>query len=149
MTGPQMTVQELRRALGGVISRGKNGPQVLCPGPGHSPEDRSLAVSPSVENEDGFIVTSFANNDWQDCKAYVRDKLRLPPFEPKANGAHHPAAGARREVRAYDYVSEAGELLFQVQPRPCRSKSAARSPAAPAAARVPRAATPPLRRREA
>jgi len=109
-----MTVQELQRALGGVISRGKNGPQVLCPGPGHSPEDRSLAVSPSVENEDGFIVTSFANNDWQDCKAYVRDKLRLPPFEPKANGAHHPAAGARREVRAYDYVSEADELLFQV-----------------------------------
>jgi hypothetical protein len=114
MTSPQITVQELVRALGGVISHGRNGPQVLCPGPGHSPEDRSLAVSPSVENEDGFIVTSFANNDWQDCKAYVRDKLRLPPFESKANGTPHPAAGARREVKAYDYVSEAGELLFQV-----------------------------------
>jgi len=113
MTGIQITVQELQRALGGVISRGKNGPQVLCPGPGHSPADRSLAVSPSVENEDGFVVTSFADDDWQVCKAYVRDKLGLPQFEPKPNGSHHPAAGGHLE-KSYDYVNEAGELLFQV-----------------------------------
>ena len=29
MMGHQITVQELQRALGGVISRGKSGPQVL------------------------------------------------------------------------------------------------------------------------
>src|ERR1700730_6525628 len=113
MTGIQITVQELQRALGGVSTRGKNGPHVLCPGPGHSSADRSLAVSPSVENEDGFVVTSFANNDWQVCKAYVRDKLGLPQFEPKANGSHHPAAAGHLE-KSYDYVNEAGELLFQV-----------------------------------
>jgi RecA-family ATPase len=122
---PQITIQELQRALGGDISRGKNGPQVLCPGPGHSLRDRSLAVALSSDNEDGFIVTSFANDDWQTCKAYVRDKLRLPPFKRKTNGAHHPAANPSREVKAYNYVSETGELLFQVvryQPKRFRQR---------------------------
>ena len=112
MKGAQVTVQELQRALGGTIVRGDNGPQVLCPGPGHSPADQSLAVVPSVENEDGFVVTSFANDDWQACKDYVRGKLGLPPFEPKANGSHHPSGGHLK--KSYDYVDEAGELLFQV-----------------------------------
>ena len=49
-----ITVQELHRALGGDITRGNNGQQVICPGPGHSNNDRSLAVSPSA-NGDGFI----------------------------------------------------------------------------------------------
>jgi RecA-family ATPase len=111
MTAVRITVHELQRALGGEISRGKNGPEVLCAGPGHSPQDRSLSVAPSNENDDGFVVTSFASDDWQTCKAYVRDRLRLPAFEPKANGS---ARLARREVKAYDYVSETGERLYQV-----------------------------------
>jgi putative DNA primase/helicase len=67
----------LQRALGGEISGG----QLLCPGPGHSPRDRSLAVRPSP-NGDGFIVHSHCGNDWAVCKDYVRERLGLPQWQP-------------------------------------------------------------------
>ena len=51
-------VRAAARALGGhIVGRG----QVLCPSPGHSPRDRSLAVRFVA---DGFIVHSHANDDW-------------------------------------------------------------------------------------
>ena len=67
----------LQRALGGEISGG----QVLSPGPGHSPRDRSLAVRPSPDGE-GFIVHSHCGDDWQTCKDYVRERLGLPQWHP-------------------------------------------------------------------
>jgi hypothetical protein len=106
-----LTVQELHRALGGEISRGKNGPQVLCPGPGHSHADRSLAVSPA-NNADGFIVHSFAGDDAIVCKDFVRQKVGLDPFRP-GNGKDHPRP-QRAIAKTYDYTDEAGQLLFQV-----------------------------------
>src|SRR5579862_3420628 len=112
MTSPHITVQELQRALGGDITRGNNGPQVLSPGPGHSEEDRSLAISPA-DNADGFIVHSHAGDDPIACKDYVRQKLGLPAFQPR-NGKDHSPRGQRRMVAEYDYRSESGELLFQV-----------------------------------
>ena len=39
-------------ALGGETS----GNGVICPGPGHSPRDRSLSVTPSVTAPNGFLV---------------------------------------------------------------------------------------------
>src|SRR5262249_27948974 len=97
MTTPNITVEELHHALGGEISRGKNGPQVLCPGPGHSQRDRSLAVAPS-DSRDGFMVHSFANDDPIDCKDYVRDNLRLPPFRP-CNGKAHSGSTQRKVAK--------------------------------------------------
>ena len=46
------TLQSWARALGGEVS----GDQVLCPGPGHSPKDRSLSVK---IGKDGQPVVSF------------------------------------------------------------------------------------------
>ena len=66
-----------QRALGGEIS----GKQLLCPGPGHSPRDRSLAVWPSPDG-DGFIVHSHCGDDWTLCKDYVRERLGLPQWQP-------------------------------------------------------------------
>jgi putative DNA primase/helicase len=62
-------LRQAARALGGHIA-GRD--QVLCPGPGHSPRDRSLAVR-FVAN--GFIVHSHANDDWQACRAHVGARL--------------------------------------------------------------------------
>jgi hypothetical protein len=42
------SLEQIRRALGGNIVPGRGGPQVVCAGPGHSPQDRSLAVMPSL-----------------------------------------------------------------------------------------------------
>jgi Toprim domain len=68
-------LRRLQRALGGEVSGG----QLLCPGPGHSPRDRSLAVRPSP---DGFIVHSHCGDDWTLCKDYVRERLGLPQWHP-------------------------------------------------------------------
>jgi putative DNA primase/helicase len=60
-------LRSIARALGGEIVTG----QVLAPGPGHGPRDRSLSVRLSAASPDGFIVHSFAGDGWQECRAHV------------------------------------------------------------------------------
>ena len=50
-----LSLQSIARAVGGEVS----GRRVLAPGPGHSPKDRSLAISISNDAPDGFILHSF------------------------------------------------------------------------------------------
>jgi putative DNA primase/helicase len=71
-------LRSIARALGGEVS----GRQVLAPGPGHSPRDRSLAIHLSNKAPDGFLVHSHAGDDWRDCREYVRSRLGLPPWAP-------------------------------------------------------------------
>jgi putative DNA primase/helicase len=71
-------LRSIARALGGEVS----GHQVLAPGPGHSPKDRSLAIRISDTAPDGFLVYSHANDDWRQCREYVRSKLGLPAWQP-------------------------------------------------------------------
>ena len=73
-----LSLQSIARALGGEVS----GRRVLAPGPGHSPKDRSLAISINNGAPDGFVLHSFANDHWKDCRDYVRQKLNLPDWEP-------------------------------------------------------------------
>src|SRR2546430_3525531 len=58
------TLQELARALLGEIV----GNEVLAPGPGHSAKDRSLSAKPAPNAPDGFVVHSFAGDDWRACR---------------------------------------------------------------------------------
>jgi hypothetical protein len=67
-------LQSLRAVLGGEITGG----QLLCPGPGHSPRDRSLAVKLSASG--GFVVHSFAGDDWRECRGHVHARLGLPQW---------------------------------------------------------------------
>jgi putative DNA primase/helicase len=69
----QIDTASLRAALGGEISGG----QVLCPGPGHSRRDRSLAVKPTAN---GVWVYSHAGDDWRECRDYVYQRLGLPQW---------------------------------------------------------------------
>jgi hypothetical protein len=73
-----MNLHFAAKALGGTVSsRGT----VLCPGPGHSAGDRSLSVTFDANAPDGFLVNSFANDDWQACRDHVRRLLGLGSFE--------------------------------------------------------------------
>ena len=76
-----------------------SGRQVLCPGPGHSPRDRSLCIRLEAGAPDGFVVHSFAGDDPLACKDYVRSKLGLPPWQPgdEQDRRIHPS-----KVRAWD-----------------------------------------------
>jgi putative DNA primase/helicase len=73
-----MDLRSIAIALGGVVS----GRQVLAPGPGHSPQDRSLAIRPSPEAPDGMLIHSHAGDDWWQCREYVRSRLGLPAWHP-------------------------------------------------------------------
>jgi putative DNA primase/helicase len=64
--------------LGGEV-RGK---QISCPGPGHSPRDRSLSVRLSATARDGFICHSHAGDDWRVCRDHVSRGLGLPDWQP-------------------------------------------------------------------
>jgi putative DNA primase/helicase len=71
-------LRSIALALNGVVS----GRQVLAPGPGHSPQDRSLAIRPSPEAPDGLLIHSHAGDDWRQCREYVRSRLGLPAWQP-------------------------------------------------------------------
>jgi putative DNA primase/helicase len=71
------SLKEIARALGGEVSNG----QVLCPGPGHSQQDRSLAVKPRVNGN--YIVHSFAGDDWRVCRDHVNARLGLPVWRSR------------------------------------------------------------------
>lgn len=104
-----LDLKTVAHALGGEISSG----QVLAPGPGHSPADRSLSVKLSTTAPEGFVVHSFANDDPMQCRDYVKQKCGLPTG--KANG--HAAAQQQTSsklVATYDYRDENSTLLYQV-----------------------------------
>ena len=72
-------VSNAATALGGRVT----GPNtILCPGPGHSPKDRSLSVKFDPTAPDGFLTYSHAGDDWHECRDYVRERLGLPRWEP-------------------------------------------------------------------
>jgi RecA-family ATPase len=97
-------VQAAAQALGGEVS---GTARVLCPGPGHSPKDRSLSVNFAPESAElDFVVKSFSPaDDPIVCRDYVQERLGLPAWQP--------GRPSRRIVAEYDYTDETGELLFQ------------------------------------
>jgi len=72
-------IRAIAAALGGDVA-GSN--TILCPGPNHSPRDRSLAVKLDPRAPDGFVAYSHAGDDWRDCRDCVRQRLGLPAWEP-------------------------------------------------------------------
>jgi putative DNA primase/helicase len=72
-------LRTIARALGGNVA-GRN--SVVAPGLGHSPHDRSLSVRLDPSAPDGFIVNSFAGDDWSLCRDYVRERLGIPEWQP-------------------------------------------------------------------
>jgi hypothetical protein len=69
-----MDVEMAARLLGGdVLGRSK----IIAPGPGHSARDRSMSIVLTPGAPHGFAVTSFANDDWRDCRDHIRQVLGL------------------------------------------------------------------------
>src|SRR5262245_30858084 len=95
-----MNLSQLAAALGGEVC----GRQVLCPGPGHSPRDRSLSVR--FNAVDDFVVYSFAGDDPIICKDYVRRRLGLQEWEP-GDGRNRSIPASK--VGAWDQAAIARE----------------------------------------
>lgn len=71
-------LRSMAAALGGDVV----GRSILCPGPGHSPRDRSLSVRLEAAAPDGFIVHSHAGDDWRPCREHVLQRLGRSASEP-------------------------------------------------------------------
>jgi hypothetical protein len=117
------TLKEAAVKLGGHVS----GAEILCPGPGHSAKDRSLAVKPDVAAKSGFLVYSHSGDDPLVCRDYVRQKLGLPEFQAKPKerfsidamiaaaqmaAADHKPKG--KPVATYHYTDQDGTLIYDV-----------------------------------
>lgn len=76
-----MSLNNIAKALGGVVSSG----QVMAPGPGHRPHDRSLSVK--VGESGKLIVWSHAGDDQRKCLEYVEGKLGVVWQSDKDGGA--------------------------------------------------------------
>jgi putative DNA primase/helicase len=75
-----LSLRSLAFPLRGEVVAG----QVLAPGPGHGPRDRSLSVRLCETSPDGFMVHSFAGDDWRACRDHVRRALGIEPVQRQA-----------------------------------------------------------------
>jgi hypothetical protein len=62
------SINKIAEIMGGDVA----GAEALVPGPGHSAEDRSLAIKLDNAAPDGFVVHSFADDDPIACRDFVR-----------------------------------------------------------------------------
>lgn len=94
MTAQQPNIQSAALALGGDTF-GRH--SILAPGPGHSRRDRSMEVT---FNSDGsFVVRSYANDDWRDCRDHVKAVLGLSDDKPVAFNDNAPRIDPDRLAR--------------------------------------------------
>lgn len=78
-------LERIVAALGGAVM--DNGRRALIPGPGHSPQDRSVSLTLT---EDGRVLVHCfsAKDDWRDVRDYLRDRGLL-------DDDHAPRSGVR------------------------------------------------------
>jgi len=123
-------LRSMATALGGDVVGG----QVSCPGPGHSPKDRSLSVRLSVASPLGFIAHSHCGDDFRECRDYVTAKLGLDPDawkrnrdeakdQPKAPAPARPDDSADRIREALDYWKESREPRGTIAQRYLNSRA--------------------------
>lgn len=102
------------KLLGGVVAKGN---QVLAPGPGHSRRDRSLSVQ---FTRDGYIVHSFAGDDWKLCRDYVAVALGLtnydqfdrpPAYDIKRVSRENEDRAKKIEANAFACWKETGPIV--------------------------------------
>jgi hypothetical protein len=105
-------LRALARLLGGEIS----GSQILAPGPGHSPRDRSLCVRLSATAPDGFVIFSHANDDFAACRDFVRERLGLKREWRAPSTSTRPEPTREREINLEEEAAKALWLWRKRQP---------------------------------
>jgi Toprim domain len=103
-----MDIRHAARQLGGEVS-GRN--QVLCPGLGHSSQDRSLSVRFDPYAPGGFVVHSFSGDDPIRSRDFIRQRLGLPAWEPGDEQNRHTHSA---KIRDFDRVA----VDREAEPRP-------------------------------
>ncbi|MDI4655529.1 YfjI family protein [Xanthobacter autotrophicus] len=104
----------LAHALGGEA----RGNHVVAPGPGHSRKDRSLSVMVDSTAPDGFVVNSFAGDDFREARDYVKGRAGFGDgsFVPTPREHHQPVESWRPIVPVPE---DAPELTPEMIERGC------------------------------
>jgi len=110
MTG--LSLRAMARATGGEVC----GQQVLCPGPGHGPRDRSLAITLSATAPDGFVVYSHAGDPWEDCRDHVRRLLGIERQRPARGAQDRTQARAAHRRPPGDNPHRVLDIVTQLEP---------------------------------
>ena len=106
-----ITLNQLAAALGGEVRGG----EVLAPGPGHSPRDRSLSVKLDDAAPGGFLVHSFSGDDAHACLHHVRQKVGIYPRPERGGDKAGPGRHTySRVIAEYVYRDERGQPYLQV-----------------------------------
>jgi hypothetical protein len=120
---------ELRLPRGNLIGEALagevNGDQVLAPGPGHSPADRSLSVKAAPDAPEGFFVHSFAGDDpiacrdqsapGSACRSGNPTAPAPPRRRPRPNGKAAAAKPYSPTVANFVYRDQEGRPVLGVQ----------------------------------
>lgn len=108
MTYALPPISKIAEMLNGDVAGG----EVLCPGPGHSDDDRSLSVKPDPKDREGFLTHSFANDDWRVCREHVRRKLGVAEPKPEKQ---KKAGDGWTTIAEYVYRDKNGEPFLKVK----------------------------------
>jgi putative DNA primase/helicase len=106
-----LSLQSLAFPLGGEVVAG----QVLAAGPGHGPRDRSLSVRLSATSPDGFMVHSFAGDDWRACRDHVRRALGIEPVQRQAP-TRAPEPGPKDDQQKARALATAAAYVAEMRP---------------------------------
>lgn len=87
------------RSLASALGGEAHGDRVVAPGPGHARRDRSLSIKVDPSAPDGFVVNSFAGDDFRVARDYVKARAGLGDggFVPPQN-ENAQAAGQWRPI---------------------------------------------------
>jgi hypothetical protein len=106
-----ISTRQIARALGGQVAGRYT---VLCPGPGHSASDRSLAVRIDPRAPDGFVCFSHCGDDWKLCRDHVRERLGLPAWQP--GDEYRRRTVAPQHIKQWDFAVTASAADDVPQP---------------------------------
>ena len=101
-----LSLPHMAQQLGGLVT----GRQVLCPGHGHSPHDRSPSVRIEPGAPDDPVVHSFAGRDFRDhgkARPGIRWEGRQLQPPPSQRTMRHDDGGSQ----------DAGRLVITIVPR--------------------------------
>ncbi|ODM71367.1 hypothetical protein A6452_09335 [Bradyrhizobium elkanii] len=73
--------------------------------------DRSMCVK--LDRGD-YVVHSFANDPWQECRDYIDQKIGAPKSEPKRDAVTHASSRVKTKPTSYDYYNADGTPRLRV-----------------------------------
>lgn len=75
-----LILRQIVSSIGGELHDG--GTRALCPGPGHSQNDRSMSLM--IGRDGRVLINSFSSRtNWRDCQRWLEDLKLIEPFDPK------------------------------------------------------------------